>query len=80
MLGGEGVVRPGFGKGGAQLGVWRRSPQLPTNFCDFQITKTFILAHFFIEKGHAVTTDQGWASFSHEGPDLKKLLKSRAAS
>ena len=36
-------------------GVWGRSPQRPTNFYGFH-TNTLILAHFFIEKGHAVST------------------------
>ena len=26
-----------------------------------------------------IVLEQGWASFSHEGPDLEKLLKPRAA-
>ena len=49
------VAHRGFGRGGKQPEVRERSPQPPTNFCGFHTKKTLILAHFFIEKGHAVS-------------------------
>ena len=37
-------------------GVWGRSPQSPTNFCDFHTKNTHFSAFFFfIEKEHAVS-------------------------
>ena len=48
------VVHLGFSKGGVQPGIWGHSPQPQTNFFGFH-KKTFILAHFFIEKWHAVS-------------------------
>ena len=45
----EGGARPG------DKGVWGRSPKPPINFLRFSHKKTLILAHFFIEKEHAVS-------------------------
>ena len=45
----------GFGKEGATTGGMRGSPQPPTSSYGFQMKKRLILAHCFVEKGHAVS-------------------------
>ena len=54
------VAHPGFDKGGATTGGLGVKPPAANGFLRFSYKKTLILAHFFIEKGRAVsavTTD-----------------------
>ena len=79
---GRGERTQDLAKEGAQLGVWGRSPQPPTNF---HIRKTLILAHFFVEKGHAVSAvaiDNAkiFSQLMSKGRSLAKISERRLQS
>ena len=50
-------MHPGFGKGGGTTGSLGAKPPVCNEFLRFSHKKTLILAHLFVEKGHAVTID-----------------------
>ena len=69
-----------FAKGGTTGGLGAQPPA-PTNFCDFH-AKTLILAHFFIENGHAlsaVTIDNAkiFSQLMSESKNLGKISERR---